>query len=109
MRGERVSVLSPVRTLGDDREPSVEWSEAAVDDVLVAPGATSGSPSGNRPGPTEAALTLAFPKTFSGSLRGCRVRVRGELFDVVGDPRPNQAWNCPTRWWLTAEVRRALG
>lgn len=109
MRGERVTVLRPVRTLGEDREPSVSWERSDVDDVLVAPAATSGEPGTNRPLPTQTALTLGFPKTFSGSLRGCRVSVRGEEFEVVGDPRPNQAWNCPTRWWLTAEVRRALG
>lgn len=109
MRGERVDVLYPLRTVGEDREPSVEWASRPVDDVLVAPGPTSGEPGGNRPGPTTATLTLAFPKKFKGSLRGCRVVVRGEEFDVVGDPRPNQEQNCPTRWWLTAEVRRALG
>lgn len=109
MRGERVTVLTPHTTIGDDREPTTTWTCEYVDDVLVAPGPTSGEPGGNRPGPTVATLTLAFPKKFKGSLRGCRVVVRGEEFDVVGDPRPNQEQNCPTRWWLTAEVRHALG
>ena len=109
MRGEEVTVLRPSQRLDGTGELVTEWEGEAVGDVLVAPGPASGVASSDRPAGTRASYTLAFPKTFCGSLRGCRVEVRGETFAVVGDPRPNQEWNCPTRWWLSAEVERVQG
>ena len=82
-----------------------------VADVLVSPGATEGLEA-SRPEGVAVAFTLHFPKPYAASLRGCTVSLpepwAGE-YRVIGDPRPYQAANTPTRWWLTAEVEAADG
>lgn len=102
--GEAVTVLTPSTGYDEHMERTVAWTPAEVGNVVVAPSPTSGVTDSTRPDGTRAALTLGFPKTFTGSLRGCRVEVRGRLYEVVGDPQPNAAANCPTPWWLTAEA-----
>lgn len=110
MRGETVTVVS-FEEGGRDAMNAPVLREVAeeVADVLVCPGATSDVSASNRPDGTSAAYTLHFPKTFSGSLRGCDVVVRGERLRIVGDPRPYTAENCPTRWWMQAEAVRVDG
>lgn len=109
MIGEVVAVLRPVAAGSDPfGAPVRSWGREEVPDVLVAVGATSDL-SADRPEGVRVAYTLAFPKPYAASLRGCRAEVRGEEFDVVGDPRPCSGGNCPTRWWMRAEVARTDG
>lgn len=84
-----------------------EWEE--VNDVLVVPGSTDNVVESNRQRGTRVVYTLHFPKTFNKSLRGCLVEVRGEQFRVIGDPKPYQMWNCPTRWHMPVEVENVEG
>ena len=111
LSGEDVEVFKPSYSHNEAGDESVSWPESGivVGDVLVSPADASSVEDSNRPHGTRAAMRLAFPKGFGSSLRGCRVKVRGRTFEVVGDPRPNQAQNCPTRWWYTAEVEAVDG
>ena len=107
--GETVTVLRPVRTRDELGEPGATvWEPQEVGDVVVCPGATSDLDA-SRPDGVEVAFTLCFPKSFAGSLRGCRAKVRGEVFGIVGDPKPYTAANTPGDWNLTAEAARCDG
>lgn len=110
MRGETVVVVRRERTgTGPGNTPIYGDVETTVHDVLVAPGPRQDVVESNRPDGVEVAFNLHFPKTFSGSLRGAQVVVRGEPFDVIGDPRPYTLANTPTRWWMPVEVERVDG
>ena len=103
LRGTTVTVLTPTTTYDEHNETVTEWERATVDNVLVAPGSTADVIESDRPHGTRADVTLGFPMTFSARLRGCRVEVGERTYDVIGDPVPNMAENCPTQWWYTAE------
>ncbi|NJI60948.1 hypothetical protein HCX50_16080 [Microbacterium oxydans] len=111
MIGETVTVLR--RIDGPDNahgEPTQTIDETNVDDVLVAPGPRADISDTARPAGTVVAWNLHFPKTFTGSLRGALIRVRGQApCKVIGDPQPFTADNTPTRWWMPVEVTRADG
>lgn len=109
LHGETVTVRTPTYKVDENRDVVEEWADETVDNVLVAPGSTSDVDGSARLHGSRAVYTLGFPKTFRGSLRGCRVVVRGDELSVVGDPRPNDPANCPTPWWLTAEVEAVDG
>ena len=109
IRGEPVTVLRPRVTLGEHMDVVREWDAEEVAGVLVQPGSTAGAEEQGRPDATAARVTLHFPKGYGTSLRGCRVRVRGEVYRVVGDPVPYEAANCPGPWWYEAEAARVDG
>ena len=110
MMGEAVIVIRRERTgTGPGNTPIYDDVETPVSDVLVAPGPRTDVDGPIRPDGVEVAFNLHFPKTFSGSLRGAQVVVRGEPFDVIGDPRPYTLANTPTRWWMPVEVGRTDG
>lgn len=106
--GESVTVFRPSTSYDDHMNEVAEWVHEDVHGVLVAPGQTSGLSDGMRPHGARASLSLAFPTTFSATLRGCRVAVRGREYAVVGDPQPRPA-NCPTDWDLVTEVEAVDG
>lgn len=111
MIGEQVVVERRVETGRDaHNQPIYAFVSETVDDVLVAPGPRTDIPDTDRPEGTVVAWNLHFPKTFTGSLRGARVRVRGGApCPVIGDPQPYTLENTPTRWHLPVEVARADG
>lgn len=87
-----------------------EWAPESVDDVLVAPGARADVVESVRPAGVDVRYTLHFPKGYPATLRGARVRVRGqEPLAVVGDPDHYIAANTPTRWSMPVEVGRVDG
>lgn len=108
--GETVTVLTREQ-VGRDGMNAPVWStgELPVDGVLVAPGGTSDIDGSTRPSALSVTLTLHFPKGFSMSMRGLQVRVRGEVYSVVGDPKPYTPDNVPGRWWYPVEVVRHDG
>lgn len=109
MIGKTVTVKRKTVTYDANRNPVEAWAPQIVNNVIVVPGATSDISESMRPDGTVVAFTLAFPKSFSSSLRGCRVVISGEgEFSVIGDPRPCRE-NCPTQWWITAEVEACDG
>ena len=107
--GETVTVRTPTVGYDEHMEEVVTWEDATVENVVVTPGATSDVLGSTRPDGTRVAFTLGLPKTFTASLRGCRCVVRGIECAVIGDPQPNDAENCPTAWWYTAEVEAVDG
>ncbi|GAA4774613.1 hypothetical protein GCM10023351_18770 [Microbacterium gilvum] len=111
MIGETVVVVREVVTGTDaHNEPITEAVEESVDDVLIAPGPRADIPDAFRPVGTVVAWNLHFPKTFTGSLRGAKVSVRGGApCDVIGDPQPFTLANTPTRWHMPVELERADG
>ena len=87
-------------------EPPVD-----VDDVLVQPGSNDDLDS-SRPEGVKVALTLHFPKTWTGRMRGARVTLGGRwegTYSVIGDPVPYMESNCPTRWNMPVEVEAVDG
>ena len=109
IQGEPVTVVrrtSGRDELGEPIEPVEERED--VQNVVVAPGSTSDLDA-SRPEGVKVAYSLCFPKTYSGSLRGCSVEVRGEEYAVVGDPKRYMPENTPGDWNLTCEVGRADG
>lgn len=117
LKGETVTVLRRTVEYDDHNEPVETFEREDVDNVLVAPGSTASVEDTARPYGTKAVFTLGFPRTYSKPLRGCRIIVRcpnsedetDHTYSVVGDPQPNNADNCPTAWWYTAEVERVDG
>ena len=86
-----------------------------IDNVLVQPGATDDLASGrnglsNRPDGITVIYTLHFPKGLEDhDFRGCRVKVRGEWMEVVGDPTYYAPENTPGHWNYPVEVKRCDG
>ena len=111
--GQSVTVLTP-NTDGTDRlgEPIyIEPTETTVENVLIVPGATADLEA-SRPDGVTVALTLHFPKTFSGDLRGCSVVITGDYagtYRVIGEPYPYMVVNTPTSWYMPVEVEAVHG
>lgn len=77
-----------------------------VANVLVAPG-TAQDLDDTRPEGVRVALTLHFPKTWAGSLRGAKVVLDSTYagtYMVVGDPKPYMGGLTPTQWNMPVEV-----
>lgn len=109
IQGETVTVRTPSVSYDEHMEEEESWSEEGVPNVVVTPGSTSSIVESTRPDGTRAAYTLGFPKSFSASLRGCRVVVRGAEYAVIGDPQQLAPGNVPGPWNLTAEVEAVDG
>ena len=114
IKGTSVTVLTPTYGETTDRfgEP-IEGTpiETVVDNVLVAPGATQDLEASREDGVT-VALTLHFPKTFTGDLRGCSVVLTGQhagTYRVIGNPEPYMDVNTPTDWHMPVEVEVCYG
>lgn len=105
---EAVTVLRP--SVGRDDLGEITEGEPTREEVrcVVCPGATSDMDA-TRPEGVTVAYTIHFPKTYAGSLRGCSVEVRGEAYDVVGDPQRTTDAATPGPWNLAVEVTRADG
>ena len=103
MQGMEITVKRP-STDYSTGEAVTTWESETGGDGLACPGSTSDLADAMRPNGDRIAYTLAFPKGYAGgSLRGARVVIGGEEFEVQGDPRPVPL-NCPTRWNMSAEV-----
>ena len=105
IHGETVTVKHRTISYDDAGNRTDAWDDGeTVENVLVAPGTTLDVRLDDRVSGTQVALTLGFPKTYAGQLRGCLVNVRGRDYAVIGDPQPNTLANCPTQWYYTASV-----
>ena len=113
IKGRTVTVLTPA-VASTDRFGEPVYGEPVVqtvDNVLIAPGATADLEA-SRPDGVTVALTLHFPKTFSGDLRGCSVVLTGQhagTYRVIGEPKPFQDENTPTQWHMPVEVEVCYG
>lgn len=68
--------------------PTLTWAKEGSALVVVDPTQGASLTDTNRPAGTTATVTAHFPETYTGSLRGRRVELRGRTWDVVGDPEP---------------------
>lgn len=107
LRGQSVEVIR-VKVSYVDGERVESTERETVQNVLVCPGATADSATNARPDADRVAYTLAIPKGYDKQLRNCRVVIGGREYRVIGDPQPCRE-NCPTAWWLRAEVELVDG
>lgn len=74
----------------------VDAEPEKVDGCLVHPGSTEDT---DRPDGLTVDLTVHFPKSYTGSLRGCELGIPGwGRYRVVGDPKPFMPRNTPGTW-----------
>lgn len=110
MRGETVTVCKRTKTGTDPGGGEIwELTQETVDDVLVADGAQNNSTDSIRPDGIDVACTLHFPRTYTDSLRGAEIVVRGETYTVLGDPLAYRGGISPTRWNRKVECKRGDG
>lgn len=109
--GEMVEVLALVTGEPDDLgNESNSWGlPLTVSNVLVAPTSTTDLSGSIRPDGDSTTLNLYFPKSFTGALRGARVIVRGETYDVQGDPFSYDPTITPGTRNLVVSVERVEG
>ena len=114
LSGTTVTVKRPFGLTGRDRFGNAQHGspvDEAVDNVLVAPGATEDLEAA-RPEGAMVAYTLHFPKGYDGSLEGCYVELPAPwegTYRVIGDPHPYMDANTPTPWHMAVEVEAAHG
>ena len=111
MNGEQITLIRRTEA-GRDLGGDIIWQqfETVVPDVLIADGSQSASTDSTRPDGVTVAKTLYFPREFVyESLQGCRVRIDGHEYTVLGDPRPYAGGLNPTRWNLKVEVMDERG
>lgn len=112
MVGKTITVQRPSYSYDASKNEITTWKDESVENVLVAPVSAADIQELDRTHGTKARIRLGFPKTYSDSLRGCRI-VPGDPFPgtyaVIGDPMPNMVENCPTEWWYTAEAEACDG
>lgn len=109
IRSEQVVVIRPIETGRDSmNEPVYEWQDEAPVSVVVAPGATADLDA-SRPEGSSVVMTLHFQKSYTKSLRGCKVRVRGTEYSVIGDPQPYMGANTPGLYNRPVSVKRVVG
>ena len=114
--GEKVTLerytKGPPDAMGD---PTLIKSVEDIENVLINPGVTNDLMSGRsntsiRPDGTVVVYTLHIPKGYENySFRGCRLKVRGEWMEVVGDPTYYVPENTPGAWNYPVEVKRCDG
>lgn len=83
---EPVLFERPRVTYGDRGEKSETWDRVGECPCAVEPLAPSQPDEGAHPYGAARAVRIHVPSTLTGSLRGCRATVRGERYEVRGDP-----------------------
>lgn len=108
--GTTVTVLRPVADGADPHGNArpAGWEEETVAGVLPQPGGTD-SMEPSRPRGVTVAMTFHFPKGYGRSLRGCRVRLDGREYAVMGDPRPYREPLVPGPWSMAVDTEAADG
>lgn len=105
---EQVTVIRENISYDDLGEPTYGEPEREVVDALVQPGSTADLDA-TRPNGVEVVFTLHFPKTYTKSLQQCHVKVRGNTYEVIGDPQSYTKANTPGAWNKPVEVKRVDG
>lgn len=110
IRGETIDVYVPAASSLDAfGSPIRTYTKVSVDNVLRHPAEAQDYIDSNRPEGAIIAWVLHFPKTFTASLRECRVEVEGEMLDIEGDPKGYMLVNTPTPWNRRAYAVRTEG
>ena len=126
LAGEGVTVWRPSVTYDERMDPVTTWVPEHVDNVLFGRPSTEDVDGAMRAYGVHVQYTLGIPKSYTASLRGCRVtRDRDattaatttttgpEMWEptyvVAGDPAPLPPELCPTDWNREALVGWADG
>lgn len=110
MQGETVIVKQVYEYISDAHNNQVpRYQELEVENVLVAPQQSDSLIDSTRPHGWYVKYTLYFPKTWQEPLEGSRIQVRGQWFDVLGDPDCFDLDDCPTSWNRVVNVGVAHG
>lgn len=83
---ERVLFERPRTSYGVRGEKSTAWERVGEFGCAVEPLAPPQPDDGSHPDGAKRAVRIHVPSALAGSLRGCRATVRGETYDVKGDP-----------------------
>lgn len=105
---EQVTVIRDDVSYDELGEPIYGEPSKEVVDVLVQPGSTADLDA-MRPSGIEVSYTVHFPKTYKNPLKKCRIEIRNEIYEVIGDPQPYTAANTPGNWNMLVEVKRVDG
>ena len=110
--GVTIEVQRPIKGAADRfGNETTTYQRERVCNVLVSPGSTSDMEAA-RPDGVTVAYTLHFPKTFTGSLKGCEIELPAPwsgVYRVIGDPREYIDANTPTKWHIPVQVEDANG
>lgn len=117
MMGERVAVLTRadggIDEMGD---PIAVWSAETVEGALVRPLSGEDLKDARRPDGVRAEYSIAFPKSYTGEVRGARIALVDRGMDasdaaaaLVVSGAPDRTRPCPTLWNMVAEAGRADG
>ena len=86
LHGESVTVLRPSIAYDERMDPVTTWTPESVDNVLFGRPSTEDVDGAMRAYGVHAQYVLGIPKSYTASLRGCRVtRERDLLVRVVGN------------------------
>lgn len=104
IKGEPVIVTRrEITGQNDYNEPIFTSSKDTVADVLVAPAGSKDLEAARALGYT-VDLVLHFPKSYTKSLAGALVEVRGDTYEVIGDPAAYTPQNVQGKWNRPVEV-----
>ena len=110
IKGETIDVYVPSYNTQDAfGAPNRTYTKVSVDNVVRHPAEAQDYIDSNRPEGTIVGWVLHFPKTYTDSLRECRVMVEGQLYDIEGDPQAYMTVNTPTPWNRRAVAVRTEG
>lgn len=105
LKGETVQIYTPTIEYDENKDEVISWSGAEVENVLFGRPTTEQVDEAMRLYGVHAQYTLGIPKSYTDSLRGCKVtRNRDGGMDnppeyiIAGDPQPLPPEICPTPW-----------
>lgn len=104
---EPVEFSRPHVSYGERGERSVDWEQLGTFRCAVEPVDAGEMDEGLHPNGARRAVRIHIPSALGGSLRGCRATVRGEAYDIEGDPMPLTA--SPIAFDRSAKAVRADG
>ena len=115
--GESIAVLRPIKTGVDEMgDPVVRWEVETVANAIVRPTSPDEVDAADRINGVRISYTIALPKSYTSSLRHCRIALidRGmNITDANAALRvtndPDQVHPCPTAWNRLAYVGRVDG
>lgn len=107
-RTEPITVITCEHVFDDLGEVVSETEIETETDALICPVSTSDL-TATRPNGDAVVYNVHFRKGWNSTLKGAKIRLRGEIYCVEGDPQPLTKENCPTPYNLKASVVKVDG
>lgn len=99
IRGVQVIVERPILGGVDEfNAPQYAWELETVENVLPAPLSSENVENHMRTYGDRTGMQFHFPKTYTKSLRNCRIHYQDKVWEVEGDPQAYLAQNTPGQW-----------